>query len=88
MSNQSPIPINQAFSLYLVTVTCGGNNHQELFFGHSYTAPTPLIHTLQQLGVSISKAFAKLLANVSTNCINLSDQTEPNNMGDTSKFNY
>ena len=28
------------------------------FFGHSYTAPTPVEHTLQQLGLGITKAFA------------------------------
>ena len=28
------------------------------FFGHSYTAPTPSISTLQDLGLCLSKAFA------------------------------
>ena len=28
------------------------------FFGHSYTAPTPIEHTLQQLGLGLTKAFA------------------------------
>ena len=31
------------------------------FFGNSYTAPTPSIHTLQLLGLGISKAFSSLL---------------------------
>jgi len=31
------------------------------FFGHSYTAPTPSIHTMQLLGLSISKAYCSLL---------------------------
>jgi hypothetical protein len=33
------------------------------FFGHSYTTPTPLIHTIQQMGLGTSKAFAKHLRN-------------------------
>ena len=28
------------------------------FYGHSYSAPTPTINTLQQLGLTITKAFA------------------------------
>jgi hypothetical protein len=28
------------------------------FYGHSYSAPTPTIHTLQQIGLTIIKAFA------------------------------
>ena len=28
------------------------------FYGHSYSAPTPTIHTLQQFGLTIIKAFA------------------------------
>jgi hypothetical protein len=28
------------------------------FYGHSYSAPTPTIHTLQQIGLTITKAFA------------------------------
>ena len=31
------------------------------FFGYSYTAPTPSIHTTQLLGLGISKAFSSLL---------------------------
>jgi len=31
------------------------------FFGNSYTAPTPSIHTIQLLGLGISKAFSSLL---------------------------
>jgi hypothetical protein len=33
------------------------------FFGNSYTAPTPSIHTLQLIGLSISKAYSSLLCN-------------------------
>jgi hypothetical protein len=33
------------------------------FYGHSYTAPTPSIHTLQQLGLAVSKGFSSLLTN-------------------------
>ena len=32
-------------------------DHQR-FYGHSYTAPTPQIHFLQQLGLACTKAFA------------------------------
>eukprot|EP00985_Skeletonema_marinoi_P007946 scaffold3542_cov104-Skeletonema_marinoi.AAC.3 len=28
------------------------------FYGHSYTAPTPRIHFLQQFGLACTKAFA------------------------------
>jgi hypothetical protein len=28
------------------------------FYGHSYSAPTPTIHTLQQIGLTTTKAFA------------------------------
>jgi hypothetical protein len=28
------------------------------FYGHSYSAPTPTINTLQQIGLTITKAFA------------------------------
>ena len=38
------------------------------FSAHPYTAPTPLIHTLRWVGLSISKEFAKFLTNAST-CI-------------------
>ncbi len=31
------------------------------FFGNSYTAPTPSLHTLQLVGLSISKAYSSLL---------------------------
>ena len=33
-------------------------NPSRRFFGHSYLAPTPFITTIQQLGLSITKAFA------------------------------
>jgi hypothetical protein len=33
------------------------------FYRHSYTAPTPSIHTLQQLGVAFLKGFSSLLTN-------------------------
>ena len=31
------------------------------FYGYSYTAPTPSIYTIQQLGLGITKGFATLL---------------------------
>jgi hypothetical protein len=36
---------------------------RQTFFGNSYTAPTPSLHTLQHLGLSISKAYSSLLCN-------------------------
>lgn len=33
-------------------------NKTRAFYGHSYSAPTPTIHTLQQFGLTITKAFA------------------------------
>ena len=38
-------------------------NPTRRFFGYSYTAPTPQIHTLQQLGLGITKAFTLHLRN-------------------------
>jgi hypothetical protein len=36
---------------------------RQTFYGNSYTAPTPSLHTLQLLGLSISKAYSSLLCN-------------------------
>ena len=33
------------------------------FYGHSYTAPTPREHTLQQMGLVVTKAFGLHLRN-------------------------
>jgi hypothetical protein len=33
------------------------------FFGHSHTAPTPSIHTIQQLGLTMTHAFSNLIRN-------------------------
>ena len=33
------------------------------FHGNSYTAPIPSIHTIQQLGLAISKSYSSLLTN-------------------------
>ena len=38
-------------------------NKSRKFYGHSYTAPTPKEFTLQQIGLSITKAFALHLRN-------------------------
>ena len=38
-------------------------NKQRPFFGHSYTAPTPSIFTIQQLGLGITKAFTTHIRN-------------------------
>ena len=39
------------------------NNKSRTFFGYSYTAPTPSVHTIQQLGLGITKGFSVLLRN-------------------------
>ena len=39
------------------------HNKSRTFFGYSYTAPTPSIHTIQQLGLGITKGFSILLRN-------------------------
>ena len=36
---------------------------QRTFYGNSYTAPTPSIHIIQQLGLTISKSYSTLLTN-------------------------
>jgi hypothetical protein len=36
---------------------------RRMFFGNSYTAPTPSLHTLQLIRLSISKAYSSLLWN-------------------------
>ena len=38
-------------------------NKTRTFYGYSYTAPTPSIYTIQQLGLGITKGFATLLRN-------------------------
>ena len=38
-------------------------NKTRKFYGHSYTAPTPKEFTLQQIGLSVTKAFALHLRN-------------------------
>ena len=40
------------------------NKHRR-FFGHSYTAPTPKEYTLQQLGLTVTKAYAMHLRKAS-----------------------
>ncbi len=42
--------------------------HKErTFFGHSYTAPTPSMYTIQQLGLGITKAYTSHYWNVIKN---------------------
>ena len=38
-------------------------NKTRRYFGHSHTAPTPQIHTIQNLGLGITKAFSLHLRN-------------------------
>jgi hypothetical protein len=45
------------------------------FYGNSFTAPTPSIHTIQQLGLAISKSYSLLLTNAT--CTFLRPPTAP-----------
>jgi len=38
-------------------------NKTRIFFGHSYTSPSPSIYTIQQLGLGITKAYSTLIKN-------------------------
>jgi hypothetical protein len=40
-------------------------NKNRNFFGFSYTAPTPTIYTIQQLGLGITKAYSLHIRNAS-----------------------
>ncbi len=55
------------FPCPLDILTCASVNWQQTktrrFYGHSYTAPNPTISTVQQIGLSITKAFALHLRN-------------------------
>ena len=42
---------------------CWKTNKTRKFFGHSYTAPTPKQHILQQLGLVVTKSYALLMRN-------------------------
>ena len=58
-STTSPSPIG-----ILRTADClWKQNKQRPFFGHSYTAPTPSIFTIQQLGLGLTKAFTTHIRN-------------------------
>ena len=43
------------------------HNKRRKFFGHSYTAPTPKEYTMQQIGLSVTKAYALHLRKASKN---------------------
>ena len=56
LSRTSPAPIG-----VLRLATANWNSSQTTdrkFYGHSYTAPTPTVHFLQQFGLACTKAFA------------------------------
>ncbi len=68
--NQHPSPAG----LFCIADHRWGQKLSGNFFSHSCTTPTPSsVHTLQQLGLSISTLFAKLLTRVSNEpgCHNL-----------------
>ena len=47
----------------LPPVPCGARPRTAGFFGHSHTTPTPREHTLQQLGLVVTKAYGLHLRN-------------------------
>lgn len=57
MATNHPCPLG------IVTTACVRWKTEETiaFFGHSYTTPTPNQHTLQQLGLVVTKAYYALL---------------------------
>jgi len=58
-------------------------NKQRSFFGHSYTAPTPSIFTIQQLGLGITKAFTTHIRNATrTNQCTFSQDSNPTDASD------
>ncbi len=53
-------------------------NKNRNFFGFSHTAPTPAIHTMQQLGLGITKAFSIHIRNASKEFDSTADTAETN----------
>ena len=49
--------------IVLTAAAAWNANRSRKFYGHSHTAPTPKIHILQQLGLSITKGYALHLRN-------------------------
>ena len=61
-ASQPPCPLGILTSAD-IRWTQSASPTRRTFFGNSYTAPTPSIHTLQLIGLSISKAYSSLLCN-------------------------
>jgi len=58
-STNSPSPIG----ILRTADSLWKQSKQRSFFGHSYTAPTPSIFTIQQIGLGITKAFTTHIRN-------------------------
>jgi len=61
-ASQPPCPLGILTSVD-IRWTQSASPTRRTFFGNSYTAPTPSLHTLQLIGLSISKAYSSLLCN-------------------------
>jgi hypothetical protein len=61
-ASQPPCPLGILTSADILW-TQSTSPTRRTFFGNSYTLPTPSIHTLQLIGLSISKAYSSLLCN-------------------------
>jgi hypothetical protein len=62
-ASQPPCPLGILTSTDLRWMQSASPTRQTFFGNDSYTAPTPSLHTLQLIGLSISKAFSSLLCN-------------------------
>ena len=74
----------QAYALHGVlplanTAWSATRRDNQRFYGHSYTAPTPQVHFLQQLGLACTKAFAAHLHRQSRRQSSSPSQAGPNN---------
>jgi hypothetical protein len=59
ISTTHPCPIG----ILRTANTIWKSNKTRQFFGYSYSSPTPSIHTIQQLGLGITKAFTAHIRN-------------------------
>ncbi len=61
-ASQPPCPLG-ILTFVAIQWTRSASPTRRTFFGNSYTAPTPSLHTLQLIRLSISKAYSSLLCN-------------------------
>ena len=53
------------------------SNKTRRFYGHSYTSPSPQIHTIQNLGLGITKAFSLHIRNSTLRSTQQNHQHQP-----------